>query len=412
MILLEARARVLLAKRHGSERDRGDEIQRAINRLGEAEAIDPGDAPSALYEERARYHAALGMSSLAAADRARAAARKPATSHELTLEGTSLLAAGDLASAEASLRRALQRDLTSFWTWYVLGHCHFLQRRYLEAAGDFAVCAGRDPAFAWVHFNRGLALAKAGRLLDARDSYDRAIEIENDFREARVNRALVELELNQLECARDDLVHAIKLGQSDLIVLAALGEAWARLGRRDESERYFRSLFDRDRNNLVVRVARGMTRIASDPSGAEEDFRQALKLDARNAHAHYGMALLVRKATPKTALDHLDRALDSDPNLIDAVQLRALVRARLGERGALDDVDRLVEAATANRLYNAACAVSLLSASTSDARLISHAIDLLSQSIKAGFPAQEAATDPDLNPLRASPRFTELTKQK
>ncbi len=349
---------------------------------------------------------------LAAADRARAAAHKSGTSHELTLEGTSLLAAGDFAGAEASLRRALRRDLSSFWTWYVLGHCHFLQRRYLEAAGDFAACAGRDSTFAWVHFNRGLALAKAGRLLDARDSYDRAIEIENDFREALVNRALVELELNQLEGARDDLIHASKLGQSDLIVLAALGEAWARLGRRQESERYFRSLLDRDRNNLVVRVARGMTRVASDPKGAEEDFRQALNLDARNAHAHYGMALLVRKASPKKALDHLDRALDSDPNLIDAVQLRALVRARLGERGALDDVDRLVEAATANRLYNAACAVSLLAESTSDARLISHAIDLLTQAIKAGFPAQEAATDPDLNPLRASPRFTELAKQK
>jgi eukaryotic-like serine/threonine-protein kinase len=412
MIMLEARARVMLAKRHGSERDRGDEIQRAIARLGEAEAIDPGHAPSALYAERARYHAALGMSELAAADRARAAAHEPTTSHELTLEGTSLLAAGDLAGAEASLRKALKRDGTSFWTWYVLGHCHFGQRRYLEAAGDFAVCAAMDSSFAWVHFNRGLALAKAGRLLDARDAYDRAIEKETHFREALVNRALVELELNQLECARDDLIQAIKLGQSDVIVLAALGEAFARLGRHLESERYFVSLLEKDRNNLVVRVARGMTRVASNPRGAEDDFRQVLSRDERNAHAHYGMALLVRKASPKTALEHLDRALETDPNLIDAIQLRALVRARLGERGALDDVDRLVESATANRLYNAACAVSLLSESTADAHLVSHAIDLLTQAIKAGFPAREAATDPDLKPLRSSPRFTELTKQK
>ena len=102
-------------------------------------------------------------------------------------------------------------------------------------------------SFAWVHFNRGLSLARAGRLLDARDAYDRAIDIENDWREARVNRALVELELNQLESARDDLIHAIKLGQSDVIVLAALGEAWARLGRPQESERYFVSLLDKDR---------------------------------------------------------------------------------------------------------------------------------------------------------------------
>ena len=60
MIMLEARARVALAKRHGTEGERGVEIKRAINCLEEAERIDPGHAPSALYAERARYHAALG----------------------------------------------------------------------------------------------------------------------------------------------------------------------------------------------------------------------------------------------------------------------------------------------------------------------------------------------------------------
>jgi eukaryotic-like serine/threonine-protein kinase len=408
MIMLEARARVTLAKRHGTEREHGAEIKRAIDCLGEAEQIDR-EVPSALYLDRARYHAALGMAWLAASDRARAAARQPTTCHELTLAATTLFAAGDLAGAESALRRALVRDLTSFWTWYVLGHCHFSQRRYLEAAGDFAACAARDPNFAWVHFNRGLALAKAGRLLDARESYDRALEIENGFPEARVNRALVELELNQLECARDDLIQAIKLGQSDVVVLVALGETWARLGQRQESERYFATVLDQDPGNLVARIARGMTRIASDPRGAEDDFRRALEMDERSAHAHYGMARLVRKANPRSALDHLDRSLASDPNLIDAVQLRALVRARLGERGALDDVDRLVESATADRLYNAACAVAILSETANDARLISHAIDLLTLALKAGFPVQYTAADPDLKPLRASPRFSELT---
>ena len=260
-----------------------------------------------------RYHAALGMANLAAADRARAAGRPPVTCHDLTLQGTTLFAAGDLAAAEAALRRALQQDLTSFWTWYVLGHCHFRQRRYLEAAGDFAACAARDPDFAWVHFNRGLALARSGRLLDARDSYDLALDIDHEFSEAMVNRGLVELELNELERARDDLLHAIKLGQNDLAVLAALGETWGRLGRRQESERYFAALIERDRSDPAAHVARGMTRIAADPRGAEADFLEALKTDDRNAQAHYGMALLVRKDDSKRALAHLDRRSTAIP---------------------------------------------------------------------------------------------------
>ena len=81
---------------------------------------------------------------------------------------------------------------------------------------------------------------------------------------------------------------------------------------------------------------------------------------------------------------------------------------RLGERGALDDVDRLVENATANRLYNAACAVAILSETAADPRLQSHAIDLLAQALKAGFPARDAAADPDLKPICSSRRWNDL----
>ena len=137
--------------------------------------------------------------------------------------------------------------MTSFWTWYVLGHCHFPSGATSKPPATSPRVRPEIRSFAWVHFNRGLALARAGRLLDARDSYDRALEIDHEFSEALVNRALVELELNQLERARDDLIHAIKLGRDDLVVLAALGETWARLGRREESERYFAALLERDR---------------------------------------------------------------------------------------------------------------------------------------------------------------------
>jgi serine/threonine protein kinase/tetratricopeptide (TPR) repeat protein len=407
LVILEARARVAVTRRHGSERERRIEMERAIDRLGEAETLNM-EVPWALHEERARYHAALGQAELAAADRRRAAARVPTTSHDLTLAATTLFARGNLAAAEEALRRALRQDFTSFWTWYVMGHCHFGQRRYLEAAGDFAVCAAREPRFAWVHFNRGLALARAGRLQGARDAYDRALEIDPTLTEALVNRALVALEMNELDGAQRDLTEAIRRGRNDLVVFTALGEAWARLGRRDESERYFALLLERDRDNMIVRVARGMTRVVTDPKGAAEDFAAALDRDDTNAHAHYGMALLARKTNLAQALDHLDRALDCNPNLIDAVQLRALVIARLGERSALDDVERLLESPTANRMYNAACAVAVLSEKSAKPQLLSQAFDLLTRALEAGFSVQEAAADPDLKPLHASRRFDQL----
>jgi tetratricopeptide (TPR) repeat protein len=365
-----------------------------------------------LYAERAKYWAALGLADQAEVDRRRAAEIIPSTCHDLTLLGSTLLAVGDSAGAEEALRHALHLDITSFWAWFVLGHCHYKQGRFLEAAGDFAACSARGPSFAWVHFNRGIALARAGHLLDAALAYDRAIELEPGFAEAVVDRALTELELNQLDAALEDLTRAIKLGRNDLVVFAALGETWARLGRPREAERYFAELLDRNSSDLVVRVARGISRIRTNPQGATDDFTRALEQDPHNAQAHYGMALLVRGANLPAALEHLDRALHANPNLIDAIQLRALVRARLGERGALDDVERLVESATSHRLYNAACAVAILSEQAADPRLRSHAMDLLLRAIKAGFSAAEAASDPDLKPLHDSPRFREIVSRK
>ena len=244
--------------------------------------------------------------------------------------GTSLLASGDTAGAEAALRAAIAQDATSLWAWFAMGHCHFEQGRYLEAAGDFSACVACGPEYAWSHFNRALALARAGRLLDAKVSYDRALELDPDLVEARVDRALVELELDRTEEALADLRTAVAAGRREPGVLSALGETLSRLGRRDEAEAMFRDLLTSHPDNVVVRVARGMTRLDRDPPGARQDFTDALDKDPRNALAHYGMARLTRTSDPQGALKHLDAALESDPHLVDAVQLRALVRRPAG----------------------------------------------------------------------------------
>jgi eukaryotic-like serine/threonine-protein kinase len=407
LIMLEARAGILWAKKFGSESDRRKAIERAIARLNRAEHL--GDhATTALFDERARFYAALGESELSERDRIRAARTPPTTSHDWTLLGTTLLAASDLPGAEDALRHALRLELTSFWTWFILGHCHYSQGRFLEAAGDFSVCSARGPSFAWAHFNRGLALAKAGRLLDARDAYDRALRLEPDFVEALVDRALVELELNQLDAALSDLTRAVALGRQDLPVRAARGETLARLGRRAEAERDFADLIARHPDDPVVRVARGMTRIGTDPREARSDFEFVLSRDSRHAAASYGLALSIRAEDPRAAIRLLDTALDTNPHLIDAIQLRALICARLGDRASLEDVERLLETPTSHRLYNAACAVALYADQARDPGRLPHALQLLGRAIKAGFPAADAAVDPDLSALHTLPEFRRL----
>lgn len=410
LVMLEARASVMLATQVGTERAIRKAYKQALASLDRAMKIAPS-IPGALYAERSLYHARLGESELAKSDSDLAAAIIPTTCHDLTLLGSSLLAAGDNARAEEALRRALKLDGTSFWAWFLLGHCHYAQRRFLEAAGDFTVCASRDSTFSWVHFNRGLALAKAGRLLGAQDAYDSALEIDPKFPEALANRALVELELNQADRAAADLERAIDLGRDDVVILAALGEAFARQGRRDEAEHFFASLLARNPADSVALVARGITRLAYDRKSARGDLSRALLIDPDDAHAHYGMALVIRQTDAEKALGHLDRALAADPNLTDAIQLRALIRARLGKREALDDVDRLIESPTCHRLYNAACAIAIYASAARDTRPLRHGLELLARALECGFSAREAVADPDLAAIRQLPEYRRLIAQ-
>ena len=407
LLILEARAGVIVSSHGGSEDDRRGALIRAVAHLDQAERVDTA-LPSVLFAERARYHAALGDADLAARDRARAAQIAPTQSRDLTMLGTSLVASGDTAGAEVALRAAIAQDATSLWAWFAMGCCHFEQGRYLEAAGDFSACVACGPEYAWNHFNRALALARAGRLLDAKVSYDRAIELDPDLVEARVDRALVELELDRIEEALADLRTAVAAGRREPVVLYALGEALARLGRRDEADAMFRELLTSHPDNVGARVARGMTRLNRDPPGARQDFTAALNKDPRNALAHYGMARLARTSDPPGAVKHLDAALECDPNLVDAVQLRALVRAGLGDRSMLDDVDFLVKAPTAQRLYNAACALAVYAETAHDPRPLERSIQLLELAFKAGFSTRIATADPDLKTLRSRPEFTRL----
>ncbi len=407
LIQLEARARIVLAEQTESADDDRGALERGVASLDLAETLDPRP-PASLYEERSRYHAALDLHDRAARDRALAARIPPATSRDFYLLGTSLLATGQADRAELPLSRAASLGAPRFWPWFALGICHFDQGRYLDAAHDFGICTTLAPGFAWPHLNRGLALARSGRLREARVAYDRALQLDGSFAEALVDRGLACLELDDPAQALSDLDRAIALGRQTPSIQMARAEALARLDRHAEAERVFAAAIAVDPHDPKLPVARGYSRLSRDPTGAQADFARALLLDPQNARAHLGTALLVRGDDPHLALASVEAALSIDPNFLDAIQSRALLLGRLGDPAAEADIDRLLQAPTSERFFNAACALSLLSRSAANLRLIPRAIDLLRRALDSGLPPKHLADDPDLDALRESPEFRDL----
>ncbi len=407
LILLESRARVILAEKEGTEVDRRKALERAVVSLDRAEALDPAPSP-ALFSDRADYHRALGRADLARKDRERAESTPASSCRDDYLLGTADLAARRFDRAEGRLGRAVALDPGRFWAWFALGLCHADQGRFADAVGDFNVCTVLMPNFAWPFANRGNALARTGRLDEAVASFDRAVALSPDFADALAGRGLLHLEAGRAEAAARDLGRAIELGSRDLNARAGLAEAMAKLGRLDQALATYANLIA-DRPDLArLRASRGMIRLASDPDGARSDFADALRLDPKLALAHLGVARLLYRSDLSAALAEATAAVAYDPGLYDAIQLRALIHARLGRPEAIGDVDRLVQAPTPHRLYNAACAMAVLSKSLPDPRHEARALELLRRAIETGFPPATARSDSDFKPYHARPDFRKL----
>jgi len=404
LIQLTARARVQQAERLKSEPKRREILEDAIARLDRAEKLDPNPS-QALYADRALYHAALGDASDAAQDRRLRDATPPTTGRDFYLIGTAMLAQGHPDQAEPMLTRATGLDPRRFWAWFALGLCHYDQNRFAESAGDFAICAVLAPKFSWPWMNRGLALAKAGRLVEARAAYDQAIEADPQNVEALANRALTVLDLGDARAAVDDLEKAVGLGLTDPSMRVALGEALVRAGRPVDGLRLLGQLIEADPAASLPRLARGMVLLSTDPGAAEADFRAVLARDPRQPIANLGLARLIRGSDPRAALSMADLAIEGAPDRLDALELRAWLRGKLGDPRAVEDVDRLTRTPTPHRLYNASCALALLAGSRDDPALVARAIDVLRRAIESGFPRSTLRDDPDLKSLAADPTF-------
>ena len=185
----------------------------------------------------------------------------------------------------------------------------FTSRRYSEATEMFAAYVTRRPENPWGHYMLGLSAWKSGQLPRARESFERAIELDASHVKSLLNLSRVLLDLKEPREASERLMAALEIDSTSGEVHRLMGRAQTALGESED---------------------------------ALQSYRTALTIDAHDVWAMNNMGLL---------LIQLGRFEEALPPLARAVQLDsgvAVVRNNFGM--ALERTGHFVAAAGSYRV--------------------------------------------------------------
>ncbi len=247
---------------------------------------------------------------------------------------------GDLATAEASAREALEEGE---------GAAHALLVRILHARGRFdeaerhlETALARDPQDALMHAYRGAILRARGDSAAAVPHYRTAIRLAPDVGELHNELGMALAEVGEYVAAEAALRRALELRPDLPQIHNNLGGVLKELGRYDEAIACYRAALDRAPRYLEALGNLGVVlQLAGDLDAATGCYRRVLaeKPDDALAWTHLGTALAAKGRLTEAVAAH-ERALALEPGLAEA-------HNNLGI--ALKDQGRLGEAAAAYR---------------------------------------------------------------
>jgi len=128
---------------------------------------------------------------------------------------------------------------------YEDGEVAYREGRYEDATAIFSAYVGRRPDNAFGHYMLGLSAWKAGSLVDAVQSFDRALALDSTHVKSLLNSSRVYLELHEPAQALDRIHRAVAID-------SASGEAYRLLGRAFQVKGEADSAIDAYRRALVL----------------------------------------------------------------------------------------------------------------------------------------------------------------
>ncbi|MGH7993642.1 MAG: tetratricopeptide repeat protein, partial [Limisphaerales bacterium] len=238
----------------------------------------------------------------------------------LALGGLSWRQSGMYTDIETLWRTTIARNPDCWLAHNNLGGYFYREGRVKEALEHYQKAVQIDPDVSEAQNNLGAALAAEGRFDEAIEAYRKAIQIRPDDANALNNLGMALAVRGQFDDAIEDYRKAIRIYPDDADTQDNLGAALTSKGRLDEAAQcYQRALaidpdFAKTYNNLGILLAK-QGRITE----AIEHYQKAIELDPDNAkiYDNFGKLLVTQGRTPE-GVEQFQKALEVAPDDADA----------------------------------------------------------------------------------------------
>jgi Tfp pilus assembly protein PilF len=160
--------------------------------------------------------------------------------HRMTEKDAERFETAGLTRIEDANNQPVKRDTSqsSAKEHLEAGREYLLEGRYSEAVSELTTAASLDPKLTEAHNLLGVAYDKKGFTDRARDSFERAVKMEEDA-DTLNNLGFSLYQNGNYRAAVDRLKRAAKLAPQDERILNNLGLAYCRLGKIDEAYKAF-----------------------------------------------------------------------------------------------------------------------------------------------------------------------------
>jgi tetratricopeptide (TPR) repeat protein len=194
--------------------------------------------------------------------------------------------------------------------------------------------------------NLGLALVKAGRLPEAIQHYEQALQINSSDAEAHNNLANALFQMGSVRAAIEHYEQALRIRPNDSGVCNNLGNALMRAGNIPAAMERYEQALRISPNDAVVHHNLGSALMQSgNVEAAIEHYERALHIAPEYAEAHNNLAkALFRAGKIQEAIGHFEQALRIQP---DSAEIHNNLGIVLARQGKLVDAQRQFERAVA-----------------------------------------------------------------